>query len=171
MRCPICNCKMKNKTECPYCKITGEQVKGASNQLAKVALKNGRRKEVVNSSTMPFDLNYTRLILIAIFTGFVGGHDYYVGRYYRGIYCSASVFFVAIMMTIADVFGATKYFAFELFYEISIVLAGITILMWVWDILRIATHSFSVPVVICDENQSNQNIKLKEQIKKKAKND
>lgn len=171
MRCPICNCKMKHKTECPYCKITGEQVKGASNQLAKIALKNGKRKEVVNSSTLPFDINFTRLLLIAIFTGFVGGHNYYVGKYYKGIFCSASMAWAVIMAIIGGVFGATKYYAFGLFYEISILLASLTVLFWIYDVFKIATHSFSVPVIICDEKQANQNVKLKEELKKKAKND
>lgn len=171
MRCPICNCKMKHKTICPYCKITGEQVKGASNQLAKVALKNGRKKEVVTSTTIPFDINYTRLLLIAIFTGFVGGHNYYVGKYYKGIFCSASMAFALIMVSIDSFFGTSKYYVFELFKEISIVLAALTVFLWLYDIAKLAFHSFGVPVVVLDEKQAAVNVKTREQIKKRAKND
>ncbi len=171
MRCPICNCRMKNKTVCPYCKITGTQVKGASNQLAKIALKNGKRKEVFNSTTIPFDVNYTRLLLIAIFTGFVGGHDYYVGKYAKGIFCSASVVWASLMIIIGEVFGAAKYFVFGLFYEISVLCASITVLFWICDIFGIAVHNFSMPVVLLDELQADANIKMKEEQKKKANND
>lgn len=171
MRCPICNCKMKNKTMCPYCKITGTQVKGASNQLAKIALKNGRREEVFNSKTIPFDVNYTRLLLIAIFTGFFGGHNYYVGKYAKGIYCTLSVVWASLMIVIGEVFGAAKYFVFGLFYEISVLCASINVLFWMVDVSEIVGRCFSMPVVLLDELQADANVKMKEEQKKKANND
>ena len=34
MKCPICGCKMKEEFMCPFCKITGEQVRNVSNKEA-----------------------------------------------------------------------------------------------------------------------------------------
>ena len=69
MTCPICGCKMPNKTMCIYCKITGDQVENASNKKAKERIKNHDRKEVYYSTTMPKDVNRTKLLLLTLLLG------------------------------------------------------------------------------------------------------
>ena len=170
MRCPICNCKMKHKTICPYCKITGEQVSGASNQLAKIAIRNGKKENVVYSSTIPYDINYTRLLLIAIFTGFLGVHNYYVGRYIKGAFCTLSVIFCVIFATIEYAFGATRYFVFDLFYEIFFLIATVTILLWIYDIMNLSFKKFKMPVIIQEPEKSKVNIETRKNYAKKGKN-
>ena len=168
MRCPICNCKMKEKAVCPYCKITGEQVSGASNQLAKIALRSGEKKNVVYSTTFPYDVNYTRLLLIAIFTGFLGIHNFYIGREKKGIFCLSSIVFVLIFVVIDKAFGATKYFAFDLFYEIAFLCATIAVMFWLYDVMALIFKSFKMPVVIMDNERSKVNNDMKKSAKKKG---
>ena len=168
MRCPICNCKMKHKTICPYCKITGEQVSGASNQLAKIALRSGNKEKVVYSSTLPYDINYTRLLLIAIFTGFLGVHNYYVGRYKKGLFCSISMALVLLFSIIEQAFGATKYFVFDLFYEIIFLCGTIVVMFWIYDIMTLAFRNFKVPVIIQEPERAKVNIETKKSVNKKG---
>lgn len=168
MRCPICNCKMKHKTICPYCKITGEQVSGASNQLAKVALRSGEKQKVVYSSTFPYDVNYTRLLLLTIFTGFLGVHNFYIGRDKKGVFCIASLVLTIIFMILDMAFNATRFFVYDLFYEIFFLCATITIMFWIYDILCLAFKSFKMPVVLLDNERAKVNNDMKRTSKKKG---
>lgn len=167
MRCPICNCKMKHKSVCPYCKITGEQVTGASNQLAKLALRSGNKEKVVYSTTMPYDVNYTRLLLLTIFTGFLGVHNYYVGRDKKGLFCSIASALCLVFFIIDFAFGTTKYFIFDLFYEISFAVMTVVVLMWMYDILKLSFRQFKMPVIIPEEDTAKVNNEIKKNLKKK----
>ena len=87
---------MKEEFMCPYCKITGEQVKNASNKEAKARIKKRDTKEVYSSSYMPKDVNRTRLWLVNFFGGFLGLHQFYVGKWKWGLYSILSFVYVLI---------------------------------------------------------------------------
>ena len=96
MKCPICGCKMKEEFMCPYCKITGRQVKTASNKKAKEKLITGDQEGVYNSSYLPCDINNTRLMLITLFGGPFGLHRFHVGKFKTGFYFLISCFYTVI---------------------------------------------------------------------------
>ena len=96
MKCPICGCKMKEEFMCPFCKITGEQVRNASNKEAIKRIKTKDTKEVYTSSYLPKDVNNTRLMLTCLFGGVFGVHQFYTGKYKTGFFYLFSFFYSII---------------------------------------------------------------------------
>ena len=150
MKCPICGCKMKQEIMCPYCKITGDQVKLASNKEAKKRIKQKDTKEVYNSTYMPKDVNRTRLMLVALFGGLFGAHQFYVGKYKWGLFYSISV----CLSLIAFAF-ATKIYPniawLSSVADIFYMLDAIVLMMWMSDFFKICFKNFSIPVVLGEE--------------------
>lgn len=147
MKCPICGCKMKEEFMCPFCKITGEQVRNASNSEAKERIRRKDTKEVYNSSYLPKDVNNTRLMLIALFGGAFGIHQFYVGKYKTGLFYMLSFLYAVI-------FYALSWLLFpgvvvlEYFMDFGLLLAALIILLWISDFFKICFKSFSIPVVL-----------------------
>lgn len=156
MRCPICGYNLKKGNLCPYCKITDTQIKGASNKKAKEALKNGEKDKVFLSSTMPSDINKTRLILITLLLGLFGGHSFYVGRKVRGLYFTIT--FCVFMI----LYGMYKlWFPGEIFYAVVRIFAlieGVMILMWMSDFLKACFGRMAVPVVLGERKKNDVSI-------------
>ena len=147
MRCPICNAKMPKKLICPYCKVTGDQVVYGSNIEAKKLLKHGVDDEVYLSSTMPYDVNKTRLLLYAIFLGWLGFHNYFIGRYKRGIYFNISLAIFLVCCLFFDINEKIWHIEnLEYALQIISVLAGVFFVVWMADIIAICFSKFKTPV-------------------------
>lgn len=152
MTCPICGCKMPNKTMCIYCKITGDQVENASNKKAKERIKNHDRKEVYYSTTMPKDVNRTKLLLLTLLLGYLGIGNYYVGRYVKGLYSTLSwVIYLPFGITNAVLNG--KVAAFKLLSEIFAVFVMIAIVLWVADTIAVIAKIYKMPVVLGEKKK------------------
>ena len=152
MTCPICGCKMPNKTMCIYCKITGDQVENASNKKAKERIKNHDRKEVYYSTTMPKDVNRTKLLLLTLLLGYLGIGNYYVGRYVKGLYSTLSwVIYLPFGITNAVLNG--KVPAFKLLSEIFAVFVMIAIVLWVADTIAVIAKIYKMPVVLGEKKK------------------
>ena len=147
MKCPICGCKMPNKSICVYCKITGEQVENASNIKAKKAIKDGNKKDICYTTVMPNDVNRTKLLLLTILLGFVGAGNFYVGKRYKGLFCLIS-WILFLPFGITSLALEQRIFIVQLMYEIGLVLATVTIFMWIVDIILLITKSYKVPVIL-----------------------
>jgi len=147
MKCPICGCKMKEEFMCPYCKITGTQVKEASNKKAKEKIKKRDVKEVYNSTYMPKDVNRTRLLLVALFGGLFGSHHMYVGKYKMGLFYAISFVycftFFALSFYIFKTNVPLKYFA-----DFGYMIYAVVLFMWISDLFKILFKRFSIPVVL-----------------------
>ena len=150
MKCPICGCKMKEEIMCPYCKITGHQVKEASNKEAKQRIKNKDTKEVYNSSYLPKDVNNTRLLLCALLGGFIGVHQMYVGKYKTGIFYAFG-FMVPLIFFILSKYIFQTSAVLQTITVVGYALAAIITFSWVSDIFKILFKSFSIPVVLGTE--------------------
>ena len=84
--CPHCYSKMDRKSGvCSKCGFRESSLKEATNTLAKQAYKNFREDEVVLTKKLPSDVSYKKLLILALFTGFAGGHLYYVGRLKKAV--------------------------------------------------------------------------------------
>ena len=152
MTCPLCGCKMPNKTMCIYCKITGDQVENASNKKAKEKIKNHDRKEVYYSTTMPKDVNRTKLLLLTLLLGYLGVGSYYVGRYGKGLYSTLSwVIYLPFAITNAVLNGQSK--AFKLLSEIFAVFVMIAIVLWVADTIAVIAKIYKMPVVLGEKKK------------------
>ncbi len=147
MRCPICGSKMPQGKMCMYCKITGEQVTGASNIKAKKAIKQGDRSKVHYSSVMPQDVNRTKLMLLTILLGFFGAGNFYVGKYLKGTYCAVS-WIVYLPVGITAIVLQQRIVALTLCAQIMSLLVAVSLILWVADIISLLMHSYKVPVVL-----------------------
>ena len=147
MRCPICGSKMKYGV-CGYCKITADQVENASNKEVAVARKDGRKKEVYYSTTAPKDINVMRLKLLTIFLGWCGVHNFYVKRNIKGLFSILSIFVALLFFAIKQIAPSNLGIVFQFFYELSFYIVGISLIMWVWDIVAVLCKSFKIPVIL-----------------------
>jgi len=147
MKCPICGCKMKEEFMCPYCKVTGQQVKDASNKEAKERIKRKDTKEVYNSTYLPKDVNNTRLMLIALFGGFFGVHQFYVGKIKTGFFYLFLAFFLFIFYILSKMIFVGNV-TLNYFCSFGYILCGIVLFMWIADFFKICFKSFPIPVVL-----------------------
>ena len=152
MTCPICGCKMPQKTMCVYCKITGEQVENASNKEAKRRIKNHDRKEVYYSTTLPKDVNRTKLLMLTILFGFLGVGDYYIGKYAKGLYCTFS-WVLYLPFGITNIVMGYSSFFFRLMSEITAVLVIFALFFWIADIIAIVAKIYKTPVVLGERHK------------------
>lgn len=147
MKCPICGCKMKQEFMCPFCKVTGHQVRNASNREAKERIRKKDTKEVYNSSYMPKDINRTRLLLITLFGGFVGTHQFYVGKYKTGLFFGFSFLYTIVFFALSFYMFPNnvvlKYFA-----NFGYIIFAVVIFLWISDFFKVLFKRFSVPVVL-----------------------
>ena len=87
IRCPYCSALIaKFTTDCAQCGITKQQIARASNVEAKKIIKSrGREKgKVLLSRHRPEDLKFAKFLLLLVFLGMFGAHNFYCGRRIRG---------------------------------------------------------------------------------------
>ncbi len=100
--------------------------------------KHVRKASVVR----PEKTSFWTLLLLAIFTGFLGGHSFYAKNYKRGI-VSLSCFSLSIVMVVL-----MDYIPFMQNFQYSLcALPGlISLMMWAWDILLIIIKKYKFRV-------------------------
>lgn len=144
--CPRCGLKVPQGTpQCSDCGLIFERLQFASNKDAKRKIRRGDREYIIRTSHLPSDVKYWKLLLLVIFTGLVGGHNYYVGRYLRGIIFSC-LFTLTILCV---VFNSYIMQAFPQWMElIGALLIGPFALVWLFDISMVILKKFKVPIAI-----------------------
>lgn len=146
-RCPRCNMKTPiENVVCPGCKLNYEKFNTATNAEAKQAIKEGNADQVLMRTGRPKDVKFIKLLLIAIFLGAFGGHNYYVGRYKRGILFTV-FFFVGIINGVVNTILKVKPHGdlWEVF-TLLVMIWGLVLLLWVFDIVKICLNRFKIPV-------------------------
>ena len=147
--CPRCNTKMPVAImTCPNCQLRYERFERATNKEAKLAMKNGEKDQVIMRAGRPIDVKFWKLLLMAIFLGFAGGHHYYVGRYKKGLFYSIffvigvanAVISVLLKQSISGDIGQVFYFL--------VLIWGAVLAMWIIDIAKICFNKFKIPVSI-----------------------
>ena len=101
IKCPYCKTPIKKFTKtCTQCGVTKDQIFEGSNLEAKAIIEGKAPKaKVLMVRRRPSDIDFTRLILLAVFGGLFGAHCFYVGRRKRGYFMMIS-FFVFILSAI-----------------------------------------------------------------------
>ena len=146
-RCPRCNTKTPyTSVICPECQLNYQKFESATNQEAKQNLKEGEKEQVLMRKGCPADVDRWKLLLIAIFLGFLGGHHYYVGRYKMGIFYSC-FFGVGIINAILTTMLKSKPtgFMYEVF-TLLVLIWGVVLFMWIIDIAKICLNKYKIPV-------------------------
>ncbi len=154
--CPHCYSKMDRMSGvCTKCGFREDSLNGATNTLAKNAKKLFREDEVVKTKKLPPDVSRKKLLLLTIFTGFVGGHLYYVGRYTKAIIYSV-MFTVSLFLFLfcMEVTALTHGAFVSLVVKMGLISSGVYIIDLFMDIARVVFKRFKVPV-LAPENKAN----------------
>lgn len=156
MRCPVCGAKLVAKQICPYCKITDEQILGASNKKVKEYRKTGNKDLICKTTVVPSDVSRLKLILYTIFLGWCGVNHYYVSRNVRGTYAvissagSIGILLLSFVLGEMSKVGTTIY---GLFYNIFFYMMAINVVLWILDIFAVLLKTFKIPVVLAKKGE------------------
>lgn len=161
MRCPNCGAKFqKSANICLKCGTKLSQIQNASNVDAVKARQEYQPEKVVYSTVWPKDLNYKKTLLLAIFLGLFGAHRYYTKNHIPAIIMSiCSGLFIVYFGVLGIIFkgysielvGAlTADQTFSMFTGLIAMVGAVMLILWVWDIIKICTKRFKVPVVLAD---------------------
>lgn len=148
-RCPRCNLKMPiGANVCPGCELNFSKFESATNKAGKIALSEGRKEDVLYRKGCPKDVDKTKLLLMAIFLGFAGGHNYYVGRIGRGLFCTIFFLFGLMNSILSVVFKATITGWLYEIISILVLIWGAVLVMWLFDIINIILNKYKIPVSV-----------------------
>ena len=158
MRCPICGAKLYQKMICPFCKVTAEEVKSASNKKVKEYRKTGRKDLIHFTNVLPQDVNKVKLWLFTIFLGWIGVNHLIVGRNIRAGFAMTStatcltVFFIKLFVVF---YNTSIMIAFQVIYEICFYCMVFNLIFWFSDIIALIFRNFKVPVVLPVKEKKN----------------
>lgn len=146
-RCPRCGTKMSALSRvCTGCDLNFEKFESATNWSAKNAMRAGEADRVLMRTGCPTDVKRWKLLLMAIFLGFMGGHHYYIGRYKMGVFYTV-FFIVGIVNAVITTFMSSVVNGD--WYQILTVLTlvwGVVLIMWLLDVCKIVFNRFRIPV-------------------------
>ena len=146
IKCPRCGLKNpEGSFSCADCDLHFDRLALATNHDAKRKKLRGDREFIIKVTDLPSDVSYIKLVLYVILLGVFGGHCYYVGRYLRGAMFTtnmlAMILFVVFNPQLLTVWGGH-------FFEIVMPFCGLILLVWIFDVFKVITKKFKVPVAI-----------------------
>lgn len=144
--CPRCGLKSLNLADtCPDCGLVFARLDIATNKDAKKLIKRRETDYIIKTSKLPKDIRYVSLLLLTIFAGVFGGHCFRVGRYWRGGILLVN--FILIMMYLIFNQPLLAVDGGALIAALCSI-SGLVMMLWVYDIITVATKRFKVPVAI-----------------------
>lgn len=149
--CPRCGLKsLKLQDTCPDCGLVFARLELATNKDARKKILRRDTDYIIKTSKLPSDVSYIKLLLWTIFTGIFGGHCFRVGRYWRGGILLTN-FLSIVMYTIFNdklvaINGGSLIAAL-------MTIAGLIMMIWVYDIVMVAMKKFKVPIAIDLESE------------------
>ena len=148
MLCPKCYNKVdKQQKRCGKCGFNLELIEGASNRQAKKALKSEYKDSVIYVGGIPEDVSKKKLILLSIFLGMFGAHDFYVGKFWQGLYKLITMILTIVSSSLVLMFGiVTQTNALYLTYQFVLVFQGFNVIFWFTDMLLIFFERYKIPV-------------------------
>lgn len=145
-RCPRCDTKLEEEIViCPKCKLNFQKFDMATNYEAKLAYSESDNDRVLLRRGCPSDVKKWKLLLLTIFLGYTGAHNYYVGRNKRGIFFTV-FFIIGIINAIFTIKNITLNSDLGQIFYFLVLFWGIVIFMWIIDIIHIIFNRFKIPV-------------------------
>lgn len=142
-KCPRCGNKcLRQQETCEECGLIFARLQYASNKAAKKKIRHFDKDFVIYTNQFPSDVSWWKLILLAFFTGLVGGHYYYVGKYWKGALMSLGFTYLIF----CTVFNAQMVAYLEATFAYLPI--GILGFSWLASIVYVACKKFKVPVIV-----------------------
>ena len=169
-RCPRCQNKcLASQERCEECDLLFSRLEKASNRAAKKKLAHFDRDYVIYTNQYPKDISWIKLLLLTIFTGLVGGHYYYTGKFIKGGLMSAGF----VYLIFATVFNAQIVAtATEISYYYAPI--GVYAFAWIVSLVYVIFKKYKVPVYLDETAEETKNDKgevivLEKELKKTKK--
>ena len=131
--------------KCTECGLVFSRLEIATNKEAKRKILHNDRDFIIKTSKLPSDVSFLKLLLLCIFTGALGGHLFYVGRYVKGGILALN-FIVIVLSVIFN--SALIKIDNGLFIAALASICGLILLIWPYDLFMIIWKKFKVPVAI-----------------------
>lgn len=142
-KCPRCGNKCLNAQDtCEDCGLIFSRMEYASNKAAKAKIRHFDRDFIIYTNKYPSDLSWWKVLLLVFFTGLVGGHYYYVGKYLKGGLMTAGF----IYLVFCTIFNAQLVEALSTYY--AYIPIGILGFSWIVSLIYVAFKKFKVPVIV-----------------------
>lgn len=144
--CPRCGLKVYEGIDtCPDCGLIFSRLDLATNKDAKKLILRRETDFIVKTNKLPKDVSRLKLILYSIFFGAVGGHCFYVGRYFRGAFLLIDFLLIMCYTIFNDALIAVD--GGTLLGVLSTI-SGLCMFVWVYDFFMILFKRFKVPIAI-----------------------
>lgn len=149
-RCPRCDRKVPlYQPKCQRCGLIFERLSKATNDAAKKALRKKEYNKVIYDKVLPRDMRKWRFFFIALFTGWFGGHQYYIGKTGKGI--ASTITFLMLFSTVfMPVEWWSDYYLNALLW-VMILPQAFTIIFWIIGIFAIMFNRYKVPIAIDED--------------------
>lgn len=148
--CPFCGTRRKGDERfCYACNLDFADLKETKIKDYTNAVKNKQKNEslegkVVYAPFVPNDVSYGAFKMFAIFLGFFGVHNFYVGRFKKGIF-HLIFSILTIGMICLDVFLAKKGVDIRFF---SVWFALLPVGLWFADLFAIFRKKYKFPTLL-----------------------
>ena len=146
MLCPKCYGRLKNgQTRCGYCGFDTKIMEGASNKEAKRIKHTIYKDDILYTTNIPADVSKKKLLLFSIFLGLLGIHNFYVGKFWQGLYmCLTTSITLVLSFIVSGIITANN--VFYVTFQFTLIFQGITVIMWVIQIIKIFLERFKIPI-------------------------
>ena len=143
--CPRCKsvCDI-NEKKCEDCGLNFEKLQYASNRLAKKNFWAKKYDEIIKIPSFPSDVSRTQTLMLSIFLGVFGAHNFYVGRYYKGFF---QLLMGILTVTLVIVASATST-VYNTLVNIIMPFIGVYALTWLFDVTAIIFGNYKIPISI-----------------------
>lgn len=158
MRCPKCGHKIKRyEFGCSKCGLKMSDIEKASFNKVDIVKAEYQPERVVYSSFFPADLSYKKVLLLCIFLGWAGAQYYSTKRPIKGALLTiGSVLFlitsIAMSLTVYGIGGFLMPLGGWLLstgiYIFPCIFGALCVIVWIFDIIKLSTKQFKVPVVL-----------------------
>ncbi len=142
--CPRCKEKnFKNQKKCSECGLVFDKLNYVTNRAGKIAVVKREKEKVLKVDKWPPDVKKYKALLLCGFLGFLGIHNFYLGRYVKGAFS----LFVTLVASICILLE--NYIDYSAFYETFFFIpTAIMFIFWWADFLLIIINKYKIPVAI-----------------------
>lgn len=142
-KCPRCGNKcLRQQDTCEECGLVFARLEYASNKAAKRKIRHFDKDFIIYTTQYPKDVSWWKLILLTFLTGIVGGHYYYVGKYWKGALMTTGF----VYLVFCTIFNAPMVEALTTYYAYLPI--GILGISWIVSLIYVACKKFKVPVIV-----------------------
>ena len=142
--CPRCKEKnFKNQKKCSECGLVFDKLNYVTNRAGKIAVVKREKEKILKVDKWPPDVKKHKALLLCGFLGFLGIHNFYLGRYLKGAFS----LFVTLVASICILLE--NYIDYSKFYETFFFLpTAIMFIFWWLDFILILINKYKIPVAI-----------------------